>query len=169
MNGKGPLDGVFAPLAAPCYRDRIAQAIADYQARGETASQKLARERHERKEARRAAGKGEAPDLLRETMKLYGSRGYLTHRTERYDAALKRRFDLFGCVDGLAIGHGRTVAFQATSWDNTSARVKKMKASKLLQAALAAGWTAVVVGWRRDSAGRLEHKEVWIEAESDQV
>jgi hypothetical protein len=146
-------------LTADAHRARVEEAYFASLARPRTAADRLRQERCEAKERRKASGRKAPPDYLRKTMDLYESRGYAVERTERYDAALKRRFDLFGCVDAVALGRGETVAIQATSWDNVSARRKKMQESKMLARAIECGWKAVVVGWRKGAGGRYEHKE----------
>lgn len=159
-------DSVFSDDQPPAdraeyYRSRIRDALHGY---SETTAQRVQRERWDAKERRRAEGRPTPVDYLRRALDLYEARGYVTERTERYDPVLKRRFDLFGCVDALAIGEGRILAIQATSWDNVGARRTKMLASKKLQAFLGAGGQAVVVGFRKGSNGRYEHKEVFLEA-----
>ena len=46
---------------------------------------------------------------------------------EHWNNFAKKRFDLFGFVDIIAIRHGSPVRYiQVTSWDNVGARVKKI-------------------------------------------
>jgi hypothetical protein len=151
---------------AAAYKARVAAAIQEYRP---TAQHQLQRERHEAEQRRRERGAPARVDLLRKTMDMLERRGYYVERTERYDAALKRRFDLFGCVDAIALGNGETLAVQATSWENVSARATKMRASKGLRAATACGWRAVVVGWRKGENGKWEHKEVRIDEDADGI
>lgn len=148
------------------YRRRIAAAIADYAAKPRTVKDAVAEERRRRKEERLARGLSAKPvDLLRLSIRLLEHEGYVVERCEWYDALNKRRHDLFGCVDAIAIGPVGTVAVQATSWENVSARVAKMRSSKRLASALRFGWRAVVHGWRKGANGRFEHKEVWLDAD----
>ncbi|MCW5939892.1 MAG: hypothetical protein KF884_10770 [Fimbriimonadaceae bacterium] len=148
------------------YRQRIAAAIAEHVARPRTIKDAVAEERRRRKEARLAKGLSAKPvDLLRLSIKLLEREGYLVERCEWYDAVNKRRHDLFGCVDAVAVGPLGTIAVQSTSWDNVSARVAKMRSSQRLALALQFGWKAVVHGWRKGANGRFEHKEVWLDAD----
>jgi len=151
-------------LTAEDHRARVEEAFFASLARPRTAADRLKQERHEAKERRKASGRKAPVDLLRKAIDLYESRGYIVERTERYDAALRRRFDLFGCVDAVALGHGETVAIQATSWNNVSARRKKMQDSKMLARAIECGWKAVIVGWRKNESGKYEHKEERVNA-----
>ena len=73
----------------------------------------------------------------------------------------RRRKDLFGFVDILAVGNGETVAVQTTSWANVSARVKKITESDALPDLRKAGWTLRVHGWRKNkTTGKFECKTV---------
>jgi len=154
-----PVEKKRPPATTEEYQARVKDAFYASLARTRTAADQLRQERHEARERRKMEGRAPPVDYLRKTIILYESKGYMVERTERYDAALRRRFDLFGCVDALALGHGETVALQATSWENLPARKKKMQQSKALSRAIECGWTAVVVGWRKNDNGRYEHKE----------
>lgn len=151
------------------YRERVRQAYWASLQRPVTAAQRLQAERRERQDARRAAGKAAPVDYLRKAMDLFRERGYAVERVEWYDAALRRRHDLFGCVDAVALGHGHTLGIQATSWDNAAARAKKMRESKMLSQALDCGWKAVVVGFKKAPNGRYTHREIWIDDETVSV
>lgn len=147
------------PFDAEVYRARVREALSGYQP---TARHNLDAERHAAREKRRAEGKTEPVDLLRKTMKHLESEGYVTERVEWFDAALKRRHDLFGCIDALAMGNGQLIAVQATSWSNLSSRITKMKESKRLAAWLAAGGKAVCYGWKQDESGRWIYRDAWL-------
>ncbi len=86
---------------------------------------------------------------------------------ERWNPHAGIRQDLFGCIDVLAILNGRTVAVQATSRSNISARVKKIKANPALPVMASAGWQVVVHGWSKSKAGRWELKEVQLTEKHD--
>jgi hypothetical protein len=82
--------------------------------------------------------------------------GYIAEVVERWDAFSRRRHDLFGFIDILAVGHGETKAIQVTSRDNMASRRRKMLASEELKALLQAGWSVELWGydkpefrWRR--------------------
>ena len=61
----------------------------------------------------------------------------------------RRRKDLFGFIDVIAIVGMETVAIQTTSWGNVSARAKKIAESDMLPYVRAAGWKLLVHGWRK--------------------
>lgn len=82
--------------------------------------------------------------------------GYIAEVTERWDSFSRRKHDLFGFIDILAVGHGETKAIQVTSRDNMSSRRTKMRDSEELKALIQAGWSVELWGydkpahrWRR--------------------
>lgn len=78
---------------------------------------------------------------------------------ERYSAFDRRRHDLFGFIDVLAVGDGVTYAIQTTSGSNFSARRKKIVEHENYEAVKAAGWVILVHGWRKNSKGRWVLRE----------
>jgi len=85
--------------------------------------------------------------------------GYQTANVEHYNAFTKRKHDLFGCIDILAIGNNETLAVQVTSKSNMSARIKKIEASEALPEMLRSGWRVIVHGWAKNKSNRFELKE----------
>jgi hypothetical protein len=85
--------------------------------------------------------------------------GYQTANVEHYNYFTKRKHDLFGCIDILAIGNNETLAVQVTSKSNMSARIKKIEASEALPEMLRSGWRVIVHGWWRGDNGRYQLKE----------
>ena len=77
--------------------------------------------------------------------------GYLVENVEKYNAFTKRRNDLFGVIDLLAIGPKETVAIQVTSKGNMSSRIKKIEESENLPLMLGAGWRILVHGWFKEN------------------
>lgn len=82
------------------------------------------------------------------------ARGLACKRVDRWDPILKRHFDLYGFMDFLATGGGRTLALQVTSRASVSARRKKILASPELATVLASGWEVWLIGFERDERGR---------------
>jgi hypothetical protein len=80
--------------------------------------------------------------------------GYHPEVVERFNSFTKRRHDLWGFADILAIKRDEVLAVQTTSGDNISARIKKIKDSDLLPKAREAGVRIVVHGWRKAANGR---------------
>jgi hypothetical protein len=85
--------------------------------------------------------------------------GYLVDVVESYNFFTKRKKDLFGCLDLLAIGNGETLAIQVTSKSNMSARIKKIEDSAALPEMLRSGWRILVHGWAKNKSNRYELKE----------
>jgi len=83
------------------------------------------------------------------TLKLLRDQGYMAQVVERWCSFTKRRHDLFGIIDVLAIKDGETLAVQTTSGSGFSARRKKMMASDTLKPMLDAGWQVHLHGWRK--------------------
>lgn len=88
------------------------------------------------------------------TLKLLRDEGYLAAVVERWNAHARVRQDLFGVVDVIGIREGETLAVQATSASNVSARVRKIADSEATPVIRAAGWRFVVHGWRKAANGR---------------
>lgn len=75
--------------------------------------------------------------------------GYTVAIVEHWNGFTKRRHDLFGFVDILALREGETLAIQATSGSNVSARVNKIAEHENVAAVRKAGWRIAVWGWRK--------------------
>ena len=86
------------------------------------------------------------------TVKLLRDRGYRVANVEKYNHITKRRTDLFGFIDVLAIREGETLAVQTTSYANVSSRIRKIESDELADALAdvrAAGWGLHVHGWHK--------------------
>lgn len=95
---------------------------------------------------------GRSTALLRE-------RGYIVATVEHYNAFTKRKHDLFGCIDLLAIGNGETVAVQVTSKGHLSERRHKVEEAEAYPEMLRSGWKVVLHGWFKEG-NRWQLKEV---------
>jgi len=80
-------------------------------------------------------------------LKSLRDQGYFAEVTERWDSFSRRKHDLFGFIDILAVGHGETLAIQVTSRDNMSSRRTKMRASPILATMRSAGWHVQLWGY----------------------
>jgi hypothetical protein len=97
--------------------------------------------------------------LTLRTTKHLKEQGYMVATVEYYNAYTRRKHDLFGCIDLLAIGNGETLAIQVTSKSNMSARIKKIEDSAALPEMLRSGWRILVHGWWKNKSNRYELKE----------
>jgi hypothetical protein len=97
--------------------------------------------------------------LNQRTIALFEERGYRCDTVESYNAFTRRKKDLFGLFDIVAIGKGETVAIQLTSKSNMSARVKKISNSEILPELLRSNWKIYVIGWFKKPNGRYDYKE----------
>jgi len=86
--------------------------------------------------------------------------GYLAAVVEKWNPHTKTRHDLFGVIDILGIRDGETIAIQATSGSNVSARLKKITESDALPDIRKAGWKFFIHGWRKAANGRWVLREV---------
>ena len=80
--------------------------------------------------------------------------GFTAQVVERYDAYTRRRHDLFGIIDILAVGNGETLAVQVTSRSNMSSRRNKMNGDPILAELLRAGWRVELWGWDQPGGSR---------------
>lgn len=99
--------------------------------------------------------------------KLLESRGYLVAIVERWNAFARRRVDLFGFIDILAIKGDETLAIQTTSGSNVSARITKINETQSSKVwAESPNRKIIVHGWAkrgpRGKAKRWECREIEI-------
>ncbi len=75
--------------------------------------------------------------------------GYLVWNVERWLPWCKKRIDLYGFIDLLAIRGEEILGIQATSDSNVSSRVNKITDHENLAAVRKAGIRIEVHGWRK--------------------
>lgn len=75
--------------------------------------------------------------------------GYLCQVVEVWNPWVRRKKDLYGFIDIIAIKPGETLAVQTTSVTNALARKKKILASDEFYEVRGAGWRVVVHGWKK--------------------
>lgn len=85
--------------------------------------------------------------------------GYMVATVEHYNSFTKRKHDLFGCIDLLAIGNNETVAVQVTSKGHLSERKHKIEEAEAYPEMLRSGWRIVLHGWFKEN-NRWKLKEV---------
>ena len=85
------------------------------------------------------------------TLALLRQQGYFADVVERYCSFTRRRHDLFGFLDVVAINLDAqgVLGIQTTSGSNLSARVAKIMASEQAEAWLESGNRIVVHGWKK--------------------
>lgn len=84
-------------------------------------------------------------------------RGYVAQVVERFNSFTKRRHDLFGCIDIVAVAKGAglgslyvpgaIIGIQVTSGTNHAARIAKIKAEPRMAAWAKAGGLVWVWSW----------------------
>lgn len=87
------------------------------------------------------------------TLRKLRADGYTCEVTEHWNSYAGCRNDLFGIIDVLALRGAETLAVQATSAPNVSARIRKIAEAPTIGAIREAGWTVRVWGWAK-VAGR---------------
>ncbi len=87
--------------------------------------------------------------------------GYRVAIVEHWNAHARRRVDLFGLFDLLALRpDGPPIGIQVTSGTNVAARLDKLRASEALTDWLACGCKAQVHGWaKRGPRGQAKRWE----------
>ena len=88
-----------------------------------------------------------APTQL--TLRKLRADGWLAEVVERWVPGANIRKDLFGFVDIIALRDGETLAIQATSYSNISARVNKIASLDTVADVREANWSIWVIGWRK--------------------
>lgn len=79
--------------------------------------------------------------------------GWTLQVVERWNPFAKKRIDLFGFIDIVAMRDGEICGVQATSLDNMGARIAKIKAEPRAKTWKKAGGTIQVWGWRKLKSG----------------
>lgn len=95
------------------------------------------------------------------TLKYMRDKGYRCWIVEYFNPWVKRRLDLWNCIDILCIGHGETIAIQTTS-TGVAARVKKIRENEYFPIMLESGWKVVVHGWSKNTKGEMKMREVFL-------
>lgn len=75
--------------------------------------------------------------------------GYAVQKVEHFNHHMKRRVDLFGIIDYLAVGDGLTIGAQSTSSSNFASRKTKTMYSEHLPTLLEANWIIYVLGFKK--------------------
>lgn len=83
----------------------------------------------------------------------------LVQKVEHWDHYARKRRDLFGIIDIVAVSDDCIVGVQATSASNVSSRIHKIEDSPALPILRKAGIRVLVHGWRK-SKGRWVLREV---------
>lgn len=86
--------------------------------------------------------------------------GYRAEVVERFNSFTKRRHDLFGIADIVAIREGEVLLVQTTSGSNVAARVSKIAESEATPDIRKAGMGIIVHGWRKSARKRWVLREV---------
>lgn len=88
------------------------------------------------------------------------AQGYECWIVEYWNSFTRKRVDLFGMFDILALRDGETLAVQTTT-SGVAARVKKITDSPYLDAVRKAGWRIEVHGWRKGAKVRGGKTQIW--------
>lgn len=76
-------------------------------------------------------------------------RGFAPWVVEYYNSFSRKRVDLFGAWDIMAVGNGEVLLVQTTSGSNVSARVRKIADNAFTPLLREAGVRLEVHGWRQ--------------------
>jgi len=92
------------------------------------------------------------------TLAYLRGKGYTCYVAESYNAFSKRRNDLFGWIDIVALhpDHKGVLGVQCTTGSNLSARIKKADALPAYHLWLSCGNAAEFFGWRKLKTGKIQ-------------
>jgi hypothetical protein len=92
---------------------------------------------------------------MQRSLALLRAEGFYVEITERWNPFSKRKNDLMGFIDILAVHRvtGDVRAVQTTSASNVSSRINKIIEHENLSLVRKAGWTIHVHGWAKRKAG----------------
>ena len=87
------------------------------------------------------------------SLKYLRDQGYTVEVVEHWNHFARKRQDLFGFADLLAIRENEVMLVQVTSGTNVSARVKKIAESEHIDMVRKSGMSVFVHGWRKLKSG----------------
>lgn len=95
--------------------------------------------------------------------------GWTCQVVEYWNAFARRRIDLFGCIDIIAVRGDRTIGIQCTTATHRSHRIAKAKATPAIQDWITAGNEMFVIDWRKPKgpAGKWVMTETKLTAGTD--
>lgn len=96
--------------------------------------------------------------LTPRTLKLLRDEGFACEVVEHWNSFVRRRMDLFGFIDVLALGQDETVAVQVCTRDAMATRRAKIADHPNVGFVRKAGWRILIHGWWQDKAGRWQVK-----------
>lgn len=99
------------------------------------------------------------------TIALLRKYGYTCAIVEKWNAHIKRRQDLFGFADIIAVcpEQKRIILVQVTSAANFAARRTKCQENENAAVWLSAGGQILIHGWKKKANGRWECREEYLE------
>ena len=83
------------------------------------------------------------------SLKLLREKYEIVAVVEWWNSFTRRRHDLFGVWDIIAVGNGEVCLVQTTSYSNVSARIRKIEGNECLAPLRKAGVRLEVHGWRK--------------------
>lgn len=90
------------------------------------------------------------------SLKYLRDAGYTAEVVEKFNSFTKRKNDLFGFLDILAIREGEVLGVQTTSAAHVANRIKKIQEHENVSAVRKAGIGIHVHGWRKAANGRWQ-------------
>lgn len=80
--------------------------------------------------------------------------GYRAAVVEKFNSFVKRRQDLFGFADIIAVGHNEILLVQTTSASNFASRATKIRESEAARDWIFNGGVIAIHGWKKTKDGR---------------
>lgn len=102
------------------------------------------------------------------SLEFYRKQLYTCQVVEHFNSFARKRIDLFGFIDIVAIKEGETgvLGIQTTSKNNMNARILKIKREPIAKVWLLAGNKILVDGWERDVVGRFQRSSYEVTMEN---
>lgn len=85
------------------------------------------------------------------TMKLIRDEGFFIGKVEHYNSFSRKKQDLFGIIDYVAMGNGMIVGVQSTSYASKSAHRMAILESSVLPVWLRSGGKFLLVCWKKNA------------------
>ena len=105
--------------------------------------------------------KSKGPSPTQRTLALCKKTGWTVQVVEHWNSFAKIRQDLFGVIDAVALDGVSIIGIQATSGDNVSKRILKIREEPRAILWLKCGGRLFVHGWRKlVKSGRWECREI---------